>query len=114
MSRAPVVARSAGTWRHHDDSIAPPWPDPYTGGLSARVRQRYRAGPPSGVAITFPERGASMYPVLLLALLQHPAPPPAFPVAQVEITPATAAVEVGQKVQLSARALDAAGQPVPA
>lgn len=55
-----------------------------------------------------------MHAVLLLALLQHPATPPAFPVAQVEITPAAAAVEVGQKVQLSARALDAAGQPIPA
>ena len=55
-----------------------------------------------------------MHPVLLLALLQHPATPPGFPVAQVEITPATAAVEVGQKVQLSARALDATGQPVSA
>lgn len=55
-----------------------------------------------------------MYPVLLVALLQQPAAAPAFPVAQVEITPATAAVEVGQKVQLSARALDAGGQPVPA
>ena len=55
-----------------------------------------------------------MYSVLLLALLQQPTTAPAFPVAQVEITPATAAVEVGQKVQLSARALDAGGQPVPA
>jgi hypothetical protein len=54
-----------------------------------------------------------MYSVLLLALLQQPAAP-AFPVAQVEIRPAAAAVEVGQKVQLSARALDAGGQPVTA
>src|SRR3989475_4486362 len=30
-----------------------------------------------------------------------------------EISPAAAAVEVGQQVRLTARALDAAGQPVP-
>lgn len=48
----------------------------------------------------------------VLALLQQPATPPAYP-TQIEITPATAAVEVGQKIQLAARALDASGQPVP-
>src|SRR5216683_3045736 len=49
---------------------------------------------------------------LVLALLQQPATPPGFPITQIEITPATAAVEVGQKIQLAARALDASGQPV--
>ena len=47
------------------------------------------------------------------ALLQLPATPPRFPVARLEISPAAAAVEVGQQVRLTARALDAAGQPVP-
>src|SRR3989441_2329191 len=47
------------------------------------------------------------------ALLQLPPTPPRFPVARLEITPAAATVEVGQQVRLSARALDAAGQPVP-
>src|SRR5947209_20366543 len=46
------------------------------------------------------------------ALLQLPATPPGFPVARLEITPAAAAVEVGQQVRLTARAFDAAGQPV--
>jgi len=50
---------------------------------------------------------------LVLGLLQQPAMPPAFPNTQIEITAATAAVEVGQKIQLAARALDASGQPVP-
>lgn len=49
---------------------------------------------------------------LLVALRQQPATPGSFPVTTVEITPAVAAVEVGQKVQLAARALDATGQPV--
>src|SRR3989442_6213364 len=47
------------------------------------------------------------------ALLQLPATPPGFPVARLEITPAAAAVEVGQQLRLTARAFDAAGQPVP-
>src|SRR2546422_2677466 len=47
------------------------------------------------------------------ALLQLPVTPPRFPVARLEISPAAAAVEVGQQVRLTARALDAAGQPVP-
>src|SRR3989454_4205300 len=47
------------------------------------------------------------------ALLQLPVTPPRFPVARLEITPAAAAVEVGQQVRLTARAFDAAGQPVP-
>src|SRR3989454_9531317 len=45
-------------------------------------------------------------------LLQQPAAPASFPVAKVEITPSVAEVEVGQRVQLSARAFDASGQPV--
>src|SRR2546422_10092534 len=47
------------------------------------------------------------------ALLQLPATPPRFPVARLEITPAAATVEVGQQLRLTARALDAAGRPVP-
>src|SRR3989442_11131842 len=47
------------------------------------------------------------------AWLQLPATPPRFPVARLEITPAAATVEVGQQLRLTARALDAAGQPVP-
>src|SRR2546430_17691880 len=47
------------------------------------------------------------------ALLQLPVTPPRFPVARLEISPAAAAVEVGQQVRLTARAFDAAGQPVP-
>src|SRR3989441_1272408 len=47
------------------------------------------------------------------ALLQLPATPPRFPVARLEITPAAATVKVGQQLRLTARALDAAGQPVP-
>src|SRR5213594_4858901 len=51
---------------------------------------------------------------LLLALLQQPtapaAPPP--PVVNVEITPAGGELQIGQTLKLSARALDAAGQPV--
>src|SRR3989475_8051285 len=47
------------------------------------------------------------------ALLQLPVTPPRFPVARLEISPAAAAVEGGQQVRLTARALDAAGQPVP-
>jgi hypothetical protein len=51
--------------------------------------------------------------VVLALLLQQPTPPAAsFPVAKVEITPPTAEIQVGQTVQLSARALDAHGQPV--
>lgn len=50
---------------------------------------------------------------LVVTLLQQAATPPGFPITQIEITPATAAVEVGQKIQLAARALDASGQPVP-
>src|SRR5256886_16018103 len=56
-----------------------------------------------------------MTPLLPIAgaLLRLPATPPGFPVARLEITPAAAAVEVGQQVRLTARAFDAAGQPVP-
>src|SRR2546430_12169842 len=60
-------------------------------------------------------REVVMTPLLPIAaaLLQLPATPPGFPVARLEITPAAAAVEVGQQVRLTARAFDAAGQPVP-
>jgi uncharacterized protein YjdB len=50
----------------------------------------------------------------LLALQQQPAQAPApSPVARVEVTPATAEVEVGQTIKLSARALDSTGNVVP-
>ena len=51
---------------------------------------------------------------LLLALLQQPAVPslPPSPVVKVEITPAGGEIQIGQTLQLSARALDAGGQPV--
>src|SRR2546427_1149712 len=60
-------------------------------------------------------REVVMTPLLPIAaaLLQLPVTPPGFPVARLEITPAAAAVEVGQQVRLTARAFDAAGQPVP-
>src|SRR6266498_1149057 len=52
---------------------------------------------------------------LLLALLQQPAAPtlPPSPVVKVEITPAGGELQIGQTLQLAARALDASGQPVP-
>src|SRR3989442_6151646 len=50
--------------------------------------------------------------VAFAMLLQQPAAPASFPVAKVEITSSVAEVEVGQRVQLSARAFDASGQPV--
>jgi len=55
-----------------------------------------------------------MTPLLPIAaaLLQLPVTPPGFPVARLEITPTAAAVEVGQQVRFTARAFDAAGQPV--
>ena len=51
---------------------------------------------------------------LLLALLQQPTAPaaPPSPVVKVEITPAGGELQIGQTLKLSARALDAAGQPV--
>ncbi len=55
-----------------------------------------------------------MLPVLLLALLQAPQQPQApSPIAKVDVSPATAELQVGQTMQFTARALDAAGQPVP-
>src|SRR5437879_4415257 len=45
------------------------------------------------------------------ALLQLPATPPGFPVARLEITPAAAAVEVGQQLRLTARAFSRHGDP---
>jgi len=51
---------------------------------------------------------------LLLALLQQPTAPalPPSPVVKVEITPAGGELQIGQTLKLSARALDATGQPV--
>src|SRR5256885_2031117 len=51
---------------------------------------------------------------LLLALLQQPEVPslPPSPVVKVEITPAGGEIQIGQTLKLSARALDAGGQPV--
>jgi hypothetical protein len=55
-----------------------------------------------------------MLAALLLAVLQAPAQAQApSPIAKVEVSPATADVEVGQTFQFSARALDASGKPVP-
>ena len=51
---------------------------------------------------------------LLLVLAQEPQQPVApSPVSRVEVTPPRAEVQVGQTLQFQARALDAAGQPVP-
>lgn len=59
-----------------------------------------------------------MWLALLLALCQAPTstPPPAEPgppIARVEVTPASAELEVGQTLQLSAQALDSLGRPIP-
>jgi hypothetical protein len=55
-----------------------------------------------------------MLAALLLAVLQAPAQAQApSPIAKVEVSPATAEVEVGQTFQFSARALDDQGKPVP-
>ncbi len=48
----------------------------------------------------------------LLALAQQPLEPQTSAIARVDVTPATAEIQVGQTIQLNARALDAAGQPV--
>jgi len=53
-----------------------------------------------------------MLAVLVLAALQSAQQTPS-PIARVEITPASADIAVGQSLQLTARALDAAGNPVP-
>ena len=51
---------------------------------------------------------------LLLTLLQQPVTPaPAPAIAKVEITPAAGELQIGQTLQLSARAFDANGQAVP-
>ncbi len=51
---------------------------------------------------------------LLLALQQQPTQAPApSPVAHVEVTPPAAEIEVGQTIQLKARALDSSGSEVP-
>ncbi|MEO8139686.1 MAG: Ig-like domain-containing protein [Gemmatimonadota bacterium] len=54
-----------------------------------------------------------MLSLLLLALVQQPQAQAPSPIAKVEVSPATATLQVGQTLQFSARALDAAGQPVP-
>src|SRR2546428_8090554 len=56
-----------------------------------------------------------MHLSLVLALLQQPVPPaqPPFPIAKVVVAPTTAAIQVGQTVQLTGQALDSAGKPVP-
>ena len=55
-----------------------------------------------------------MYLVMLLTLAQQPAPAAQAPaIARVEVTPPSAEVRLGQTLQMSARALDAAGRPVP-
>ncbi|HEX5004939.1 MAG TPA: Ig-like domain-containing protein, partial [Gemmatimonadales bacterium] len=53
---------------------------------------------------------------MLFMLVQQPQPQAAAPspVARVEVTPASAEVQVGQTLQMHARALGADGQPVPA
>jgi hypothetical protein len=54
-----------------------------------------------------------MYLSLILALVQQPAAAaPAFAIAKVVVTPATAVIQVGQTVQLAGQALDSAGKPV--
>lgn len=55
-----------------------------------------------------------MIAALFLAVLQGPQQGSSpSPIATVEVSPITADVQVGQELQFSARALDAAGQPVP-
>ena len=54
-----------------------------------------------------------MFIPLLLVLAQEPQQPAASPVARVEVTPASAELQVGQTLQMQARALGADGQPVP-
>ena len=48
--------------------------------------------------------------LLLVLLQQAPTPPPA--IAKVEVTPAAGELEIGHTLKISARALDANGQPV--
>jgi plastocyanin len=48
--------------------------------------------------------------LLLVLLQQTPTPPPA--IAKVEVTPAAGELEIGHTLKISARALDANGQPV--
>jgi hypothetical protein len=50
---------------------------------------------------------------LLLVLLQEPQQAAPSPVSRVEVTPSSAELQVGQTLQLRARALGADGQPVP-
>jgi plastocyanin len=54
-----------------------------------------------------------MLALMLVAALQQSGPQAAFPVAKVEVTPASAEIQVGQTIRFEARALNAQGQPVP-
>jgi plastocyanin len=54
-----------------------------------------------------------MLAVLFLTLLQTPQQQAPSPIVKVEVTPSSADVEVGQKLQFGARALDANGNVVP-
>ena len=49
---------------------------------------------------------------LLLVLAQEPQQAAPSPVARVEVTPSSAEVQVGQAIQMEARAVGADGQPV--
>ena len=51
---------------------------------------------------------------LLLVLAQEPQQAAPSPVARVEVTPSSAEVQVGQAIQMEARAVGADGQAVPA
>ncbi len=51
---------------------------------------------------------------LLLVLAQEPQQAAPTPVARVDVTPSSAEVQVGQTIQIQARAVGADGQPVPA
>ncbi|MGH7538280.1 MAG: Ig-like domain-containing protein [Gemmatimonadales bacterium] len=54
-----------------------------------------------------------MHLAFVLALLQQPtAPPPPSLISKVEVIPAAGELQIGQTLKLSARALDANGQPV--
>ena len=50
---------------------------------------------------------------LLFAVLQQAVAPAPSPLARVDVTPATAEIQIGQTLQLAARALDGGGRPVP-
>ena len=50
---------------------------------------------------------------LLFVVLQQAAAQAPFPIARVDVTPPTAQIQIGQTLQLAARALDGAGRAVP-